>query len=64
MPEITLNLTDEELASITEIMKTPRGRHMVRAARFHKDFKQDMTAEEYLNLVAKSIGEQGKKRVK
>jgi K+/H+ antiporter YhaU regulatory subunit KhtT len=66
MPEITLTLTDEELASITEVMKTPRGRHMVRSARLHKDLKEEMTTEEYLNFVAKSIGERGKreKRVK
>jgi hypothetical protein len=66
MPEITLTLTDEELATIEEIMKTPRGRHMVRGARFHKDFKSDMTPQEYLTFVAKSIGESGKreKRVK
>lgn len=64
MPEITLTLTDEELASITEVMKTPRGRHMVRSARLHKDLKEEMTTEEYLNLVVKSIGESRKKRVK
>lgn len=66
MPEITINLTDEELANITEVMKTPRGRHMVRSARLHKDLKKDMTTEEYLNLIVKSIGERGKreKRVK
>lgn len=66
MPEITLTLTDEELATIEEIMKTPRGRHMVRGARFHKDLKEEMTPQEYLTFVAKSIGEAGKreKRVK
>lgn len=66
MPEITLTLTDEELATIEEIMKTPRGRHMVRGARIYKDLKEEMTTEEYLNLIVKSIGERGKreKRVK
>lgn len=65
MPEITINLTDEENAFIESSMKTGRGRHMLRRNGYRGEMKEVMTVEEYVTAIVKSVsGEQERERGK